>query len=409
MRTGRTTFRLWAGMTACIMLGGGCATPSKSPAPPQNHVAIEAFIQAAGSGDLPAVSSALQQGINVNAKDANGTTAIQKASRYNKHQMVDYLIKNGADVTLADRQGFDALLMASSFGQDDVIRILVANKVELNTLNDKGLFPLLLAVDGDYAATVRLLLHSGARPNLTNTNGTSALMYACAKNSKDAVTALLELGADPNLPDKEGFTPLMVAVQQEQASVIDELIRHGANINLENKIGMNALLLAIECDHLDLARLLIKNNARGTTSERYPYLAGVSCYLGAKHLNGSGTAGELKTLYASAARLFDTAAKEYEAAIQGKKNNIVGRNLRSALFIGGSALLLVATGGMPMPCALTNERLHDEIKTNKTRLSRCNEMKAQCESAIARLSPMDANSRPDQFSLEDLTLTFKDK
>ena len=406
MRMWRNALRSWAGIMSFAMLYGCSSTQPKSNAQLQSSAEVKAFIQAAGRGDLPAVSLALQRGIDMNAQGADGTTAIQQAARYNKHQMVDYLIKNGADFKLADRQGVDALLMASAFGQDDVIRILVAAKADLNAVNEKGIFPLLLAVDGDYASTTRLLVQSGARPNLTNTDGICALMLACEKNSMDAVSVLLELGADPDLPDTEGWTPLMLAVQQGRTAVVEELIRHGANVAMENREGMSALLLAIECDQLELARFLVKNNAKWTMAERYPYLAGISCYLGARQLNDKGTAGELKALYASAARLFDMAATEYEAAIKDKKQSISGRNLRSALFIGGSAVLLVATGGAPMPCALTNERLRDAIKNNKIRLARCNQMKAQCEDAVARLSPLAAASRPPKFSIEDMTLSF---
>lgn len=398
--------RSWAGIALCAMLDGCTSTQMQRPAQSPNHAEVEPFIQAAGKGDFPAVSSALQQGINVNAQDATGATAIQKASRYNKHQMVDYLIKNGADVNLADQQGYDAIFIASAFGQDDVIRILAASKAEFNAVNEKGLFPLLLAVNGDYASTIRLLVLSGARPNLTNTNGTSALLFACEKNSKDAVSVLLELGADPDLADTGGWTPLMVAVQKGCTSVVENLIQNGVDVSLENRDGMSALLLAIECDQLELARLLMKNHAKYTMDERYPYLAGISCYLGARQLNDKETAGDLKALYAAAARLFDMAAKEYEAAIKDNSASISGRNIRSALFIASSAVLLVATGGAPIPCALTNERLREAIKMNKIRLDRCNQMKAQCENAVARLDLTDANRYPTDFSQEDLTLTF---
>lgn len=333
-------------------------------------------------------------------------TAVQKASRCNKSQMVEYLVRNGADYRLADRQGVDALLVASAFGQDDVIRVLAAEKADMNAVNARGVYPLLLAVDGDYASTARLLVQSGARPNLANADGVSALHYACEKNSKETVPVLLNLGADPDLSDAKGWTPLMLAVQQGNALVAEEVVRHGANVDVENKNGMSALLLAIECEQLELARLLVKNHAKWTTDERYPYLAGVSCYLAALHLNDKRTAGELKALYASAAHLVDLAAKEYEAVIEAKSANISGRNLRSALFIGGSALLLVATGGAPIPCALTNERLHDAIENSKTRLARCNQMKAQCADAVTRLDRMDATSKPGQFLLDDATLTF---
>lgn len=407
MWTWRNDLRSWAGIASLAMLCGCSSTQLKSNAQLQSSAEVKAFIQAAGRGDLPAVSLALQRGIDMNAQGADGATAIQQAARYNKPQMVEYLVENGADFKLADRQGVDALLMASAFGQDDVIRILVAAKADLNAVNEKGIFPLLLAVDGDYASTTRLLLQSGARPNLTNTNGISALLFACENNSKDAVSVLLELGADPDLPDTEGWTPLMLAVQQGRTAIVEELIRHGANVDLENREGMSALLLAIECEQLELAQFLVKNNAKWTMAERYPYLAGISCYLGARKLNGKGTAGELKALYASAARLFDMAATEYEVAIKENKNSISGRNLRSALFIGGSAVLLVATGGAPIPCALTNERLQDAIKNNKIRLVRCNQMKAQCEDAVLRLAPMEANIHPNQFFIEDLTLNFK--
>jgi len=169
---------------------------------------------------------------------------------------------------------------------------------------------------------------------------------------------------------------------------------------------MNALLLAIECDQFDLARLLVRNRATWSTKEQYPYLAGLSCYLVARQGNGTIPAGDLERLYTSAAKLFDQAIREYETANTRNSKAIAGRNVRSALFIGSSVVLLLTTGGMPIPCALTNERQKEAIANNKIRLTRCQQLKEQCEIAIKHLRLQDANSLANLSSLGDLTLTF---
>ena len=60
------------------------------------------FWEAVRKGDLPSVTSLLDQGADVNAKFRYGTTALFKAAERGHLEIVKLLLARGADVTVKD-------------------------------------------------------------------------------------------------------------------------------------------------------------------------------------------------------------------------------------------------------------------------------------------------------------------
>jgi ankyrin repeat protein len=64
-------------------------------------------------GDLATVKKFIEYGANVN-EEANGMTPLMFAARYNKVEILKYLLEKGADKKLKDENGFTALKYAEN-------------------------------------------------------------------------------------------------------------------------------------------------------------------------------------------------------------------------------------------------------------------------------------------------------
>ena len=167
----------------------GCGKKAE-PLPPPTAEAVSAFVEAAFSGNTPAVTEALQNGMPANQKDANGNSALMAAS-FNGHvETMKALLDAGADVNLRVNNGVTPLMAAC----------------------------------GPYPAAVRLLIENGAEVNATDEiENFTALMYAAAEGLTPVVDILLDAGADPTLKDVDNDTAASFARQRGFTALADKL------------------------------------------------------------------------------------------------------------------------------------------------------------------------------------------
>ena len=83
----------------------------------QEQIRTKKFLKAAEEGDAATISRLLTKGVDANARDIVGWTALINAAIKNHTEVVHRLIKAGADVDLADEEGWTALLWATYHGQ----------------------------------------------------------------------------------------------------------------------------------------------------------------------------------------------------------------------------------------------------------------------------------------------------
>ena len=154
------------------------------------------FIESAKKGDIKAVKLFLAEGININAQNERGFTALMHAAEYQRTEVVTLLLENGADVNSKNnRNNRTALMEASSSGNVVIIKQLVERGAEINAK--------------------------------TNTNST-ALHFASMWGHVEAVRLLIELGAKPDMPGELGRTPMVLAEQNGHAEVVKVLKDAGA-------------------------------------------------------------------------------------------------------------------------------------------------------------------------------------
>jgi ankyrin repeat protein len=187
----------------------------------------------ARTGDRAAVSRLLQQeGIDVDAAQVDGTTALHWAAYGDDAELVGLLLDAGADPDAVNRNGSTPLALAcASAGAGVVARLLDAGADP--HLAPTGEPPILTCARTGRAAAVRALLAHGADIDAVDAwRGQTPLMWAAAENHAPVMGLLLETGAAVDASSTGGFTALMFAVRQDARDALRLLLEAGAEVNV---------------------------------------------------------------------------------------------------------------------------------------------------------------------------------
>jgi ankyrin repeat protein len=236
---------------------GGCAQNDGKPASPEDAKRLlklqgydfneKSFFRAAKARDFTAVNWFFDAGINPNAQDSDGRTALISAAASGDLAVVNALLSHGVDMNVKDNQGYTALSHAIEAMYSDVEDALL-NRPGLNP-NVGGLKgrPILLAyVWRDDKERTQKLLAQGADVNLQDADGDTALHGAAQNGNVEIITLLLDKGANPNAKNKLGGTPLMWAAVFGNDDAARLLLSRGANPSLKDNDGITALQWAIQ-------------------------------------------------------------------------------------------------------------------------------------------------------------------
>jgi len=185
--------------------------------------------RAATANDAAAVRSLLRQGADIEARDADGRSALLLATRAAAIDAARVLIEAGADVNARDRISDSPYLYAGAEGPLEILRLTLDNGADLGSVNRYGGTALIPAAHHGHPDIVRELLGTGIDIDHVNDLGWTALLEAVILGDggpvhTEIVRLLLEAGADPAIADADGVTPLAHAQQRGYAGMI-ELLR----------------------------------------------------------------------------------------------------------------------------------------------------------------------------------------
>ncbi len=216
------------------------------------------LIEAVKQSDVKAVRSLLAQHVNVNASDADSSTALHWAAQRDNLEIAGLLIDAGANVQAATRYHITPLSLACTNGNAALIERLLKAGADPNSTSEEGQTALMTAALTGKVDAVKVLLSHGANVHAREPyKGQTALMWAASEGNAAAADLLIEFGADVKAKSNAGFTPLLFAVRNGHAEAVEVLLAHGANVNDVAPDGTNALNMAVVNAYFDLAALLV--------------------------------------------------------------------------------------------------------------------------------------------------------
>ena len=243
------------------------------------HFEMPPLAWAAMMGQTEAAELLLQQGADINGRNADANTALHLAIFLGRAETAELLLKNGADVNLKNSDGATSVDMLGVpwemtrlltkpmgieleqeqfeagkakirevFSADAKIGTEILTNAESPSKNlwaaSRASSPQSLsaaAFTGDLAA-MKQALAGGADPNTKDPqSGSSLLATAALMGHTEVVDLLLEHGADVNAKSRDGGTALHAAAFLGRAEIVKLLLDKGADTTLRNNIGSIAI------------------------------------------------------------------------------------------------------------------------------------------------------------------------
>ena len=154
------------------------SVPEAAPPEPPTAKAIDiSVIKAANKGDIETVKQYLDAGMDVNAKH-KGRTLLHAAAGRGREVIAELLIDNGANVNVKDALAATPLHEAANIGDNELVELLIAKGADVNANDIYGSTPLHKAAHRGRKAAVTLFISKGADVNAINRESRTPLDLA---------------------------------------------------------------------------------------------------------------------------------------------------------------------------------------------------------------------------------------
>lgn len=264
--------------------------------PPGRPLRPADLVAAATQGDRAAVRRLLALGLAVDAVDAQGASALLRASGSGHAELVADLLAAGADPARPANSGATCLSAAVSRRQLKVIAVLLAHGVPAEQPLPGGISPLMVAAALGFPDVCAALLKAGANPRAMDQQGNAAT-HALAQfgfSTRERARALatwsllLEAGTAHDARNGEGLSPLLLLLgtrvepganpdEDCLAAQVELLLARSAALDARDGRGYTPLHLAALHGQLRIVRRLLAagadREARDTLNRRPQELA----------------------------------------------------------------------------------------------------------------------------------------
>ena len=238
-----------------------------------------AIVDAAKAEDASTVRTLLEQQVDVNAAEVDGTTALHWAAYQGDAETARLLLAAGARTDVTNRYGVTPLALAAGRGDASVVEALLNAGADPNATLPEGETVLMAAARAGNVGALRLLLAHGADVTARESwRGQTALMWAAGHNHASAIHTLIELGASVDERSSSGWSALLFAARAGHARAIEALLAAGGDVNdtirppsaetaaepagrTGGPAGTSALVIAVTNGHFSLAKHLVERGA----------------------------------------------------------------------------------------------------------------------------------------------------
>jgi ankyrin repeat protein len=216
--------------------------------------------------DEALVARLIDVGADATTGNRYGSTPLAEAAKLGDAALVEALLDAGADPNSPNGDGQTALMLATRTGSGEVAELLLARGANVNATETwRGQTALMWAVDDGNAELSRLYIGHGAdvtarafdndwgaqitsepRAQYRPTGGLTPLLYAARSGCLDCIDAILDAGEPVDRPSPDGVTPLMLAIDNTQYAAAMRLLDRGANPHYQDWWGRTALYLVVD-------------------------------------------------------------------------------------------------------------------------------------------------------------------
>lgn len=188
---------------------------------------------AVADNDIAAIRALLSAGVEIDARDHKGRTALLVAAHGNKVEAAAALIEAGANVNAKDDIDDSPYLCAGARGHLEILKMTLAHGADLESTNRYGGTALIPAAERGHVETVCTLIMAGVELDHVNNLGWTALLEAVilgkgGQEHQRVVALLVDAGADVDLADRDGVTPLAHALGRGYEEIAQLLVEAGA-------------------------------------------------------------------------------------------------------------------------------------------------------------------------------------
>ena len=214
------------------------------------------------SSMIPFLQDLVSNGVNLNAQDEEGLTAMHWASREGHLVFIKFLYERGADVNLKNNKGESALHEAIQKGHTSVVKLLLKHEAtDIEQKDRVARTALLLAAQQGHPTILDALLKSNADLSAKSERDDTALHLAAGQDEPDCVKLLLQNEAPIAPKNADGYTPLHMAASVSSKQCLKRLIIAGAPLEAKDSKGYTALSKATRSGQSRVVELLLQCGA----------------------------------------------------------------------------------------------------------------------------------------------------
>ncbi len=222
---------------ALVALAAGLLAPMAWAQLAPSAVQVQAYRglhAAAQRGDVAQVSALVRDRAQLEARDAQGRTAVHIATFARQTDVLKTLAQAGADLQTLENDRYDAVTIAAVANDEDTLRVLLALGASARqTTSRYDGTALIAAAHLGHAGVVRQLIAAGAPLDHVNNLHWTATIESIVLGDggprhQATLQALISAGANLKLGDREGNTPLTLARSRGYQTMVKMLEAAGA-------------------------------------------------------------------------------------------------------------------------------------------------------------------------------------